>query len=67
MKNLELFKFDVRFQFRHGFYAAYALVSIVYISLLLLAPTSYIIVNYLALKLLNIQPMDLHLHGTFQP
>ncbi|SER20370.1 fluoroquinolone export ABC transporter permease subunit [Piscibacillus halophilus] len=42
MKNLELFKFDVRFQFRHGFYAAYALVSIVYISLLLLAPTSYI-------------------------
>ncbi|WP_018931553.1 ABC transporter permease [Gracilibacillus lacisalsi] len=42
MKHLELFTFDIRFQFRHGFYAAYALVSIVYICLLLLVPASYV-------------------------
>ncbi|WP_228552242.1 fluoroquinolone export ABC transporter permease subunit [Gracilibacillus salitolerans] len=42
MKNLELFTFDVRFQFRHGFYAAYALVSVIYIGLLLLVPASYV-------------------------
>lgn len=42
MKHYKLFLFDVRFQFRHGFYLAYALVSIVYISLLLLVPTSYL-------------------------
>ncbi|SFL80551.1 fluoroquinolone transport system permease protein [Gracilibacillus orientalis] len=42
MKNLDLFTFDIRFQFRHGFYAAYALVSILYIGLLLLMPASYV-------------------------
>ncbi|SES05868.1 fluoroquinolone transport system permease protein [Gracilibacillus ureilyticus] len=42
MRKLELFKFDVQFQIRHGFYPAYALVSLLYIGLLSILPAPYV-------------------------
>ncbi|MEZ2717076.1 fluoroquinolone export ABC transporter permease subunit [Niallia circulans] len=42
MRVVELFQMDVKFQLRHGFYYAYALVTIFYIGLLLLIPEAYV-------------------------
>lgn len=38
MRRITLIKFDIRFQFRHGFYYAYLFVSLVYIVLLRFVP-----------------------------
>ncbi|MFA1819670.1 hypothetical protein ACDX78_05645 [Virgibacillus oceani] len=42
MRVVELFQMDVKFQLRHGFYYAYALVTIFYIGVLLLIPEAYV-------------------------
>ncbi|MBB6453171.1 fluoroquinolone transport system permease protein [Salirhabdus euzebyi] len=42
MRLLETFKMDVQFQLRHGFYYAYALVTLFYIGLLLFIPESFV-------------------------
>ncbi|WP_272030896.1 hypothetical protein [Oceanobacillus kimchii] len=42
MRIIELFQMDVKFQLRHGFYYAYAIVTIFYIGVLLLIPEAYV-------------------------
>lgn len=39
MRTLSAMKYDIKFQIRHGFYYAYAIVSILYVILLRLVPT----------------------------
>ncbi|MGP4081713.1 fluoroquinolone export ABC transporter permease subunit [Pseudalkalibacillus sp. R45] len=41
MRLLTSIAFDVRYQFRHGFYAAYALISLIYIFILITIPEQW--------------------------
>ncbi|WP_221567415.1 ABC transporter permease [Alkalihalobacillus sp. TS-13] len=41
MRLLTSITFDVRYQFRHGFYAAYALISLIYIFILITIPEQW--------------------------